>query len=157
MPTGATRLPMPFPCKSGGAVDIYNSLQVPGFLSKLFKAMPPLKWGREDCIGTTESPDYPGGLDGEAGLTIPGRTLLPPCTQPQTCTRLHTSAWQCPCRKKRKDLRAMKQNFGCFSACLDNLSCPYDSICSLIPLHRHPQSLRSCFVKASHRRQTVII
>ena len=78
-PTGTTRLPMPFlcVCKSGGAADIFNSPQVLGFLSKLFKAILPLKWGKEDCIGTTESPDCPGGLhsSNQAGLTIAGRTV----------------------------------------------------------------------------------
>lgn len=48
--------------KSGGAVDNFNSPQVLGFLSKLFKAILPPKRGKEDCIGTTESTDYPGGL-----------------------------------------------------------------------------------------------
>ena len=71
-------MPMPFlcVCKSGGAVDIFNSPQALGFLSKLFKAILPLKWGKEDCIGATESPDYPGGLhsSNQAGLTIAGRT-----------------------------------------------------------------------------------
>ena len=53
------------------------SPQMSGFLSKLFKAILPLEWGKEDCTGAAESPDCPGGLcsSSQAGLPAPGRTV----------------------------------------------------------------------------------
>lgn len=74
-PTGTTRLPMPFlpVCEAGGAADIFNSAQASGFLSKLFKAILPLKRGKEDCIGTTISTGQESSSDAGTVLTNTGK------------------------------------------------------------------------------------
>ena len=59
---------------------------------------------------------------------------------------------------RRVESRPMRQNSRHFSTPLRYLSCTYDSVRQLVTLLRHPRAqLRSCCVKTSHRRQTVVI
>lgn len=76
-PAVTTRLLFARVFKSVGSVGAFNSPQVLGLLSKLFKVFLVLNQGREDSIATAESPVYPAGLcsSSGAGLSIQGRTV----------------------------------------------------------------------------------
>lgn len=121
-PAVTTQLLFPRVFKSVGSVDAFNSPQVLGLLSKLFKVILVLNQGKEDSIAAAESPVYPAGLrsSSEAGLTIPGRivfyhTVLILRPSPGYPT-LHVSVvqWNSP---GHVDKRAFTHQFSCSVGC----------------------------------------